>query len=460
VKQKKAEFPRVLVVDDDNYIRLFLKETLESKDYQVELANDGEEALAKIKSSPPDLVLTDLKMPKKDGLELLKDVNQLDGQIGVIIITAYGTVETAVKAMKDGAFDYLTKPFSITEIESRLRRFFELNMLRKENRDLKEKIKAQEVREEMVGQSSQIQNILEVVDMVSRSDAPVFIQGESGTGKELVAAAVHKRSDRADKPFMQINCAAIPENLIESTLFGHVQGAFTGANKTTRGIFEESHGGTLLMDEVSEIPIGLQAKLLRVLQEQRFSKVGSHKPIDVDVRIVATSNQDISEMVKEGTFREDLFFRLNVVPIHVAPLRERSGDIPLLLEHFVDQFCKKYDQSKKEISAAALTRLESYEWRGNIRELKNNTERAVLFSGSSPQLEIEHFFPSKDEVRSQGDLPVSAGGTLAEIEKQAILSTLEKTAQNRTQAARILAISVKTLRNKLKLYGLESTQAK
>ena len=191
-----------------------------------------------------------------------------------------------------------------------------------------------------------------------------------------------------------------------------------------------------------------------------FSKVGSHKPIDVDVRTVATSNQDISKMVQEGTFREDLFFRLNVVPIYVAPLRERSGDIPLLLEHFVNQFCKKYDQPKKEISAAALTRLESYEWRGNVRELKNNTERAVLFSGSFPKLELEHFFPSKDEVRSQGNLPLSAGGTLAEIEKQAILSTLEKTAQNRTQAARILAISVKTLRNKLKLYGLESTQAK
>ena len=457
MKKQNTESYNILVVDDDNYIRLFLKETLEGKEYHVELAEDGVEALAKIKSSPPDLVLTDLKMPKKDGLELLTDVGQLDEPIGVIIITAYGTVETAVKAMKDGAFDYLTKPFSITEIESRLKRFFELNTLRKENRDLKEKIKAQEVRTEMIGESPQIHNVLEIVDMVSRSDAPVFIQGESGTGKELVALAVHKRSDRAEKPFMQLNCAAIPENLMESTLFGHVQGAFTGASKTTCGIFEESHGGTLLLDEISEIPIGLQSKLLRVLQELRFTKVGSHKPIVVNVRIVATSNQNIDEMVKEGTFREDLFYRLNVVPIFVPPLRERRGDIPLLLEHFVAHFCNKYSQPKKEISSGVLRRLECYEWRGNVRELKNNTERAILFSESSPKLEIEHFFPGEGDGRSQGGLTFNSGSTLAEVEKQAILATLEKTGQNRTQAARILAVSVKTLRNKLKLYDLESS---
>ncbi len=457
MNKRNTESFSILVVDDDNYIRLFLKETLEGKGYRVELAEDGEEALAKIKSSPPDLVLTDLKMPGKDGLELLKDINQLDEPIGVIIITAYGTVETAVKAMKDGAFDYLTKPFSITEIESRLKRFFELNTLRKENRDLKDKIKAQEVRTEMVGESPQIYSVLEIVDLVSRSDAPVFIQGESGTGKELVAIAVHKRSDRADKPFMQLNCAAIPENLMESTLFGHVQGAFTGASKTTRGIFEESHGGTLLLDEISEIPIGLQSKLLRVLQEQSFTKVGSHKPIGVNVRIVATSNQNIDEMVKEGTFREDLFYRLNVVPIFVPPLRERRGDIPLLLEHFVAHFCNKYGQPKKEISSDTLRRLERYEWRGNVRELKNNTERAILFSESSPKLEMDHFFPGEGDGRSQGRLTFKGDNTLAELEKQAILATLENTGQNRTQAARILAISVKTLRNKLKLYGLESS---
>jgi len=312
----------------------------------------------------------------------------------------------------------------------------------------------------MVGQSPQIFNVLEIVDMVSQSDAPVFIQGESGTGKELVATAVHKRSDRADKPFLQLNCAAIPENLIESTLFGHVQGSFTGASKTTRGIFEESHGGTLLLDEISEIPLGLQAKLLRVLQDQRFTKVGSHKPIGVDVRIVATTNRNIDSMVKDGTFREDLFFRLNVVPISVPPLRERPGDIPLLLEHFVTHFCEKYNQPKKEISADTLHRLESYEWRGNIRELKNNTERAVLFAESSPKLEIGHFFPGEGDGRGQGGLTFKGDNTLAEVEKQAILATLEKTGQNRTQAARILAISVKTLRNKLKLYDLESSPSK
>ncbi|UCH10970.1 MAG: sigma-54-dependent Fis family transcriptional regulator [Fidelibacterota bacterium] len=454
--KKSTKAHEILVVDDDNYIRLFLKETLEGAGYQVELAEDGVEALAKVEASPPDLVLTDLKMPEKDGLELLRDINHLDQPPGVIIITAYGTVETAVEAMKDGAYDYLTKPFSITEIESRLKRYFELNNLRKENKDLKEKLKAQEVPSEMVGQSPEISNVLEIVEMVSRSDAPVFIQGESGTGKELVASAIHKRSDRAEKPFMQLNCAAIPENLIESTLFGHVQGAFTGASKTTRGIFEETHEGTLLLDEVSEIPLGLQAKLLRVLQEQRFTKVGSHKPIDVDVRILATSNRDIDKIVQEGAFREDLYYRLNVVPLLVPPLRERPSDIPILLEHFVAYFCAKYNQEKKELTADTMRRLELYDWPGNVRELKNNTERAVLFSESSPRLEMEHFFPAGGDSKRPSGMTFSGGSTLADVEREAILATLEKTGQNRTQAAKILSISVKTLRNKLKLYGLDN----
>ena len=316
----------ILVVDDDNYIRLFLQETLEGKGYRVELAEDGKAALAKVKAEPPDLVLTDLKMPKMDGLELLQAINKLDQPPGVIIITAYGTVETAVKAMKEGAFDYLTKPFSITEIESRLSRYFEINSLRRENRHLKEQLQAQAVITDMIGQSREILDVMQVVEMVSRSDAPVFIQGESGTGKELVATAVHRSSDRADRPFLQLNCAAIPENLMESTLFGHIQGSFTGASKTTKGIFEEADGGTLLLDEISEISPGMQAKLLRVLQEQQFSKVGSHKPIDVNVRIVATSNRDIKALVREGQFREDLFYRLNVFPITLPPIRDRPED--------------------------------------------------------------------------------------------------------------------------------------
>lgn len=449
----------ILVVDDDNYIRLFLQETLEGKGYQVQLAEDGVEALAIVKSKPPDLVLTDLKMPQKDGLELLQDVRRLNDPPGVIIITAYGTIETAVEAMKHGAFDYLTKPFSITEIESRLRRYFEIHSLRRENRTLKKQLKTQEAIADMVGQSPALLGVLERVDMVSNSDAPVFIQGESGTGKELVAVALHRRSNRADQPFLQTNCAAIPENLIESTLFGHVQGAFTGAIKTTKGLFEEAHGGTLLLDEISEISTGLQAKLLRVLQEQRLNKVGSHKLVDVDVRIVATTNRNIQELISAGTFREDLFYRLNVVPIYVPPLRERTEDIPLLLDHFVTLFCEKYHQPKKEISVDTLRRLERYDWPGNIREVKNNTERAVLFAGSLPKLKLEHFFPP--EVQDHGPAKPLFNGTttIAEVEKQAILVTLEHTGRNRTQAARILDISVKTLRNKLKLYGLNSSSS-
>ena len=447
----------ILVVDDDNYIRLFLQETLEGKGYRVELAEDGKAALAKVKAEPPDLVLTDLKMPKMDGLELLQAINKLDQPPGVIIITAYGTVETAVKAMKEGAFDYLTKPFSITEIESRLSRYFEINSLRRENLHLKEQLQAQAVITDMIGQSREIMDVMQVVEMVSRSDAPVFIQGESGTGKELVATAVHRRSDRADRPFLQLNCAAIPENLMESTLFGHIQGSFTGASKTTKGIFEEADGGTLLLDEISEISPGMQAKLLRVLQEQRFTKVGSHKPIDVDVRIVATSNRDIKALVREGQFREDLFYRLNVVPIMVPPLRERKDDIPILLDHFLDLFCRKYGHPKKTISTDTRRQLEHYSWPGNVREMKNSTERAILFAGDLPQLEMEHFFPSSSRETSSLASDFTGSNTIAEVEKQAILATLEGTGNNRTQAARILDISVKTLRNKLKLYEIDGS---
>lgn len=447
----------ILVVDDDNYIRLFLQETLEGKGYRVELAEDGKAALAKVKAEPPDLVLTDLKMPKMDGLELLQAINKLDQPPGVIIITAYGTVETAVKAMKEGAFDYLTKPFSITEIESRLSRYFEINSLRRENRHLKKQLQAQAVITDMIGQSREILDVMQVVEMVSRSDAPVFIQGESGTGKELVATAVHRRSDRADRPFLQLNCAAIPENLMESTLFGHIQGSFTGASKTTKGIFEEADGGTLLLDEISEISPGMQAKLLRVLQEQQFTKVGSHKPIDVDVRIVATSNRDIKALVREGQFREDLFYRLNVVPILVPPLRERKDDIPILLDHFLDLFCRKYGQHKKTISTDTRRQLEHYGWPGNVREMKNSTERAILFAGDLPQLEMEHFFPSSSRETSSLASDFTGSNTIAEVEKQAILATLEGTGNNRTQAARILDISVKTLRNKLKLYEIDGS---
>jgi DNA-binding NtrC family response regulator len=449
----------ILVVDDDNYIRMFLEETLVTSGYQVEQAENGEAALEMVKKSQPDLVLSDLKMPKMDGLTLLTELQKLENPPGVIIITAYGTVETAVEAMKNGAFDYLTKPFSITEIDSRLSRYFELNNLRQENKDLRRRLQAKTITREMVGESTELKQVQQMIEMVSNSDAPVFIQGESGTGKELVAAAIHQSSDRSSAPFLQINCAAIPENLMESTLFGHVQGAFTGANKNAKGIFDEADGGTLLLDEISEIPAGLQAKLLRVLQEQQFNKVGSHKLINVDVRIIATSNQDIVELVASGQFREDLFYRLNVVPIQVPPLRKRTGDIPLLLDHFVGQFCGKYKQDKKQLSATALQQLQGYQWPGNIREMKNNTERAVLFAAAEDTLEMEHFFPAAVQTITPSQNAFTGSATIAEVERQAIMATLENTGQNRTQAAKILDISVKTLRNKLKQYGMSNANA-
>jgi transcriptional regulator with PAS, ATPase and Fis domain len=331
--------------------------------------------------------------------------------------------------------------------------------LRRENRHLKAKLKVNEAASDMVGGSPELEAVLEVVSMVSNSDAPVFIQGESGTGKELVASAIHRGSDRADGPFLQINCAAIPENLMESTLFGHVQGAFTGANKTTKGLFEEADGGTLLLDEISEIPVGLQAKLLRVLQEQQVNKVGSHKTINIDVRIVATTNQNIQERVRSGVFREDLFYRLNVVPVKMPPLRDRTGDIPLLLEHFVALFCEKYNHQKKKIEPSSLKKLEAYDWPGNIREMKNNAERAILFSGDADTLTIDHFFPPVLKEESLSKELFNGSRTIADVEREAILATLEGTGQNRTQAAKILDISVKTLRNKLKQYGIPAADA-
>lgn len=360
-----------------------------------------------------------------------------------------------MNAMKDGAFDYLTKPFSITEIETRLKRFFEINHLRQENHTLKKKLKTHTDSMELVGQSPQLQQVMSVVELVGHSDATVLIQGESGTGKELIASAVHRHSDRADMPFLQINCAAIPENLMESTFFGHVQGAFTGANKTTKGIFEETDGGTLLLDEVSEIPIGLQAKLLRVLQEQTFTKVGSHKPVHVNVRIISTTNKNILDMVENGTFREDLYYRLNVVPIYVPPLRDRTNDAPLLLSHFVNHFCEKYNLSPKKIASDTLKQLENYPWPGNIREMKNNTERAVLFATNSDEMRMEHFFPPEPAGATSSKVRFAGTATVAEVEREAIMATLDRTGQNRTQAAKILDISVKTLRNKLKSYGIE-----
>lgn len=441
----------ILVVDDDNNLRMILRESLETCGYQVEDASNGEKALKILKKNKFDLMITDLMMPGIKGIELLEKAREQQADLGCLIITAYGTVDKAVESMQKGAFDFITKPFSISHLESRIERYFEYESLQKENQSLKRQLSIHKKQKKLIGSSKQFQDILYSIDVVAGSDATVFIRGASGTGKELIAQAIHDSSDRNNNPFMKVNCAAIPETLFESTLFGHEKGSFSGAYKTHKGIFEECSGGTLLLDEISEIPYAMQAKLLRVLQEMKITKVGSNIEISIDVRIIATSNKNINEMINSGTFREDLFFRLNVFPIEVPPLRERTEDIPVLLDYFMNNYRKKYHFSDKIISENAMNKLISYSWPGNVRQLEHMLERAILLSGKSDLISEEHFNfetegESKETVSPASIMP------LAEMEKKLIFSALEKTDNHRTKAAELLGISVRTLRNKLNLY--------
>ena len=377
---------KLLIVDDDFAIRSFLNETLKDSGYSVSLAGDGKAALKHLAENKVDLIITDLKMPKVDGLELLSSVKENYSETGLLLMSAYGTVEDAVQAMKNGAFDFVTKPFSITEIETRVKRYFEFDDLRTENVELKKQVSSEEKFRTLIGSSEKMIEVFKRIELVSQSDVSVLITGESGTGKELVSRAIHQNSQRSKSAYLQINCAAIPENLVESSLFGYEKGAFTGALKTTNGVFQQAHLGSLLLDEVTEIPINMQAKLLRVLQEKEVSRVGSYDTAKVDVRIIATSNRNVIKMVEDKDFREDLYYRLNVFSIDIPPLRKRMEDIPLLVDHFLKKLCDKYNQKSKQFHADALDKLYSHNWPGNVRELVNVLERAYLYSGESNKI--------------------------------------------------------------------------
>ncbi|KPL04958.1 MAG: hypothetical protein AMJ73_03135 [candidate division Zixibacteria bacterium SM1_73] len=446
---------KVLVVDDDSLMKDFLKEALGRSDYSVDLASTGEEALEKIKDKDYDVILSDIRMPSMGGMELLEATKEYLPDAEVIMMTAYGTVENAVEAMKLGAFDYVMKPFSADAIEMKLKRAFEQMRLKKENKSLHQALENTYSFGNIVGKSPQMQKIFESVKAVADSKATVLITGESGTGKELIATAIHYNSSRKDGPFVKVNCAALPEGLVETQLFGHERGAFTGAIRKSRGRFELADGGTLLLDEVSEISPGLQAKLLRVLQEREFERLGSEETIQVDVRIISTSNQNLKERMEKGKFREDLFYRLNVIPIHIAPLRERKEDIPVLVEHFLNKYNLENRRSIEGISQKVYEMFMEYHWPGNVRELENCIERAVV--------------TSKGKVLTLRDLPkeiafgkadfasetIGVGCSIHEAEKKLILKTLELQGGNRTKAAEILEISTRTLRNKLQEYGLK-----
>jgi len=444
---------RLLVVDDDHSMRAILQEALTNSGYSVQNAKDGKTALEIINTEGCDLVITDLVMPEMNGTELMEQVRKKYPNIGFLIITAYGTVETAVQALQNGAFDFITKPFSISQIESRVERFFEYEHLKEENKQLKHKLSYNEKFNKLVGKSKGMERIYHQINIVAKSDAPVFIQGESGTGKELIALAIHENSERVNQPFLKINCSAIPESLFESTLFGHEKGAFTNAIKMHKGLFEEANGGTLLLDEISEIPIAMQAKLLRVLQEGKFTRIGSTKEISGDVRILATTNRVVNEMVEEGKFRSDLFYRLNVFPIIVPPLRTRPEDIPLLVDHFIKKFQMKYGYDKKEVNKETLDELIRYSWPGNVRQLENLIERGILYSGEEKVLTLGHISLETDYIRQDDNGIGTDVLSIAEMEKKLIYHTLKKTRNNRTQAANILGISVRTLRNKLHQYA-------
>ncbi len=442
---------RILIVDDQEMMRDSLAATLAREGHEIVAANDGPIAVTRLSASRFDLMITDLKMPKMTGIELLQEARRLRPDMPVVLMTAFATVNTAVEAMKLGAYDYIQKPFDGEEIKLLVERTLEHSRLKLENQALRSMADALAPRP-LVGGSQAMADIRQRMELVAKSSATVLITGESGTGKEVVARAIHAASDRHERPMLAVNCAALSENLLESELFGHEKGAFTGADRMRRGRFELADGGTLLLDEISEIAAGLQAKLLRVLQESQFERVGSSLTQQVDVRVIATTNRDLEQFVADGKFRQDLFYRLNVVPIELPPLRDRRDDIPELCRHFLHQIAKRDRSVFRHIETDAVRLMQHYDWPGNVRELQNIIERACVLErepGVIRAATIEPWLrrPNGVAVAAASDL---AGQPLATIEKQVILSTLEKFKGHRVKTATALGIGVRTLGMKLK----------
>ncbi len=443
---------RVLVVDDEANARNALAEILRDEGYAVETAADGFKALPKLRDFSPEVVLTDLKMPGMDGVELMGKVREHDQEVGVIIMTAFGAVDTAVQAMREGAADYLTKPLNADELLVVLSRTLERFRLRQETRQLRERLEERYSFDNIVGNSPEIQTVFKTVQQVSASRATVLVTGESGTGKELIAAAIHQSSPRKSGPFVKLHCAALAESLLESELFGHERGAFTGADRRREGRFEQANGGTLFLDEIGEITPAVQVKLLRVLQEREFERVGGNQTVQIDVRVIAATNRDLKEMVDKGLFREDLFYRLNVVNLHMPALRHRSSDIAPLADHFMRKYARDNAKQVTKFSDAALARLLSYDWPGNIRELENVIERAVVMTHSD-MIDTTELPPEMKAADREAPGPQIPGWKLADIERYAILKTLEAQGGSTSKAADVLGISVRKIQYKLQEYG-------
>jgi two-component system, NtrC family, response regulator AtoC len=456
---------KVIVLEDDQIVRKNLENCLRRKRYDVASVATIAAAQECLSKDNFDIIFLDVRLPDGDGTELLKLIQSRPQKPLAVVTTGFGSVESAVECMKNGAFDYLIKPFSTEQIEVTLRKAEEFNQILKVNQYLSQD--NDEPGQALLGQSVVMNDLRQLIRKVARTQATVLIQGESGTGKELVARALYRESPRANAPFIKLNCAAIPENLIESEFFGHEKGAFTGALNKREGRFELAHGGTILLDEISEISPNVQAKLLRVLQERELERVGGNRTIKVDVRVIATTNRNLEHSVDRKEFRQDLFFRLNVVPIHVPPLRERREDVPFLADEFMRRFGRKHGVPVRGFSDASLKVLSEHNWPGNVRELQNVIERAVILSNESGLIEPEHLGMARQSsphiepvalsprVNAEGSSPAvdEAMAPLAEIEKRHILSTLDRCKGNRTQAAKALGVSIRTLRNKLHEYN-------
>ncbi|HXX34101.1 MAG TPA: sigma-54 dependent transcriptional regulator [Thermodesulfobacteriota bacterium] len=443
------EKPAILIVEDDPRVGESIRLLLEKRGYPILLASNGKEALHLFRQEMVDLVITDLVMPKMDGMALLEAIKKLRPETEVIVISAQGTIERAVQAIKMGAFDFIEKPINPRVIALVVERALEKQTLVLQNRDLRSQLEDRFRFKNIVGRSEKMVKIFELIHHISPYDSSVLIMGESGTGKELIANAIHYNSPRGPMPFIKVSCASLSEGIIESELFGHEKGAFTGAITSRKGRFELAHGGTLFLDEVEDIPASTQIKLLRVLQEGEFERVGGNRTIRVDIRIIAASNRDLQEEVEKGTFREDLYYRLNVVNIRLPSLRERKEDIPFLVHFFVEKYNQKYQMKVKGISHRAMDIFVNYQWKGNVRELENTIE-SILVVNSPEVIDLPHL---PQEVRNFKEspeiIPIKIGTPLDEVEKEVLLQTLRLTKGNKRKAAHLLGINVRTIHRKM-----------
>ncbi len=458
------KLPYILVLDDDESMSFFLKEAIEREGYICEIAYRGSQAIELIQNKRFDAIIIDLKLPDIDGLELIPLIKKYDDKVPIIMITAYGSIQTARDAIKLGAWDYFTKPFDLDELRIVLKRSLEKSKLEEQIKKMYEKIEKGYEFEMVIGTSGKMQEVFSIVKKVISSDVTIMLYGESGTGKELIASVIHYNSHRASGPFIKMNCAAIPESLLESELFGYEKGAFTGADTQKIGKFEQAHGGTLFLDEVADMSLSTQAKLLRTLELKEFERLGGKETIKVDIRIISATNQNLFKAVQEKKFREDLFYRLNVVPINLPPLRERKADIPLLIEHFIKIFNTKLNKNIKKISPEVNDILLSYNWPGNVRELENVIQRAMVLTDGDTlkkdslplnlqSLELDKI-SSAIHLGEEPSLPEIVEEIAQRVEKDLIYKALEQTGWSRTETAKLLKICRKSLHNKMKKYNI------